>query len=523
MMSIFSEEEVLKVLNIYNPWWKIGELPKDYIQKMKRLAFYDVKDILMKSDIRRFVVLSGARRVGKTTILYQLIDELLNHGVNEKNIVYMSLDNPILKFGSLDKILEIYVQNISPKGEIYIFLDEIQYSTEWNSWLKVFYDQNINWKIVATGSASPLIDKGVSESGVGRWITITVPTLSFYEYCKLINKEDKLTGKTVFEIINNMPQKLVKEILKAQGTDSITEILSRYESRLVKIEEKIPKDFSITKLQDIDTKKLKEIVGLLDSVKEDFARYLTIGGFPELALSKNDRNAQRILREDIVDKVLKRDMPELFNIRNISVLEKVFLYLCFESSNIINYSTMSQTLEGVSLPTLQDYIKYLQKANLIYISEMINNTGTKILKSNPKIYIVDSAIRNAVLMKDNVLIDAIEMGYVVETAVYRHVYTYMQNKTGNIGYYREKDKDKEIDIVTESVKENMYIEVKYRENPEVKKDNPIYTRTGDSDRLFIITKNSEDCEVAQLENGKRLVKIPAYAFLYLIGLEEARK
>lgn len=50
----------------------------------------------------------------------------------------MSLDNPILKFGSLDKILEIYVQNISPKGEIYIFLDEIQYSTEWNSWLKVF-------------------------------------------------------------------------------------------------------------------------------------------------------------------------------------------------------------------------------------------------------------------------------------------------------------------------------------------------------------------------------------------------
>ena len=162
-----------------------------------------------------------------------------------------------------------------------------------------------------------------------------------------------------------MPQKLVKEILKAQGTDSITEILSRYESRLIKIEEKIPKDFSITKLQDMNTKELKEIVGILDSVKEDFARYLTIGGFPELALSDNDRNAQRILREDIVDKVLKRDMPELFNIRNISVLEKVFLYLCFESSNIINYSTMSQTLEGVSLPTMQDYIKYLQKRQIL--------------------------------------------------------------------------------------------------------------------------------------------------------------
>ncbi|AVX20194.1 hypothetical protein SAMN02745885_01015 [Carboxydocella sporoproducens DSM 16521] len=70
--------------------------------------------------------------------------------------------------------------------------------------------------------------------------------------------------------------------------------------------------------------------------------YLTVGGFPELALSKDDYYAQRMLREDVVDKVLKRDIPSLFNIRNAAVLEKVFLYLCFNSSQIINITTMSK-------------------------------------------------------------------------------------------------------------------------------------------------------------------------------------
>lgn len=41
--------------------------------------------------------------------------------------------------------------------------------------------------IVATGSASPALMKGNQESGAGRWTVIQVPTMSFYEYCKLLN------------------------------------------------------------------------------------------------------------------------------------------------------------------------------------------------------------------------------------------------------------------------------------------------------------------------------------------------
>lgn len=529
-MSIFSEEQVLKVLNSYNPWWKLGTLPDNYKKQMKRVAYYESFKTLINEDIRRFVVLSGARRVGKTTILYQLIEELFKQGIPERNILYLSLDNPILKFGTLDKIMDIYINSFSPEGNVYIFLDEIQYSQDWDNWLKVFYDQNEKWRIVATGSASPLIERGVAESGVGRWSTITVPTLSFYEYCQLIEgkgssrMEDKMKRQ-----VERMPIEEKMRIVMAKDSKEIQKILQELVEKIASqpleielMDEKIQKNFSINKLQEFNDQQLKEIVDLLEPIKKYFNRYLIIGGFPELVLAKDDKVAQKLLREDIVDKVLKRDMPELFGIRNISVLEKVFLYLCFESSNIINYSSMGQDLEGVSVPTIQDYIKYLEKANLIYISEPLNMNGSKLLSRNPKIYVVDSAIRNAVLMKEDVLTDPTEMGYIVETAVYRHMYTYIKNTTGSIGYYRGDKQDREIDVVTNSVKGNMYIEVKYRENPKIKKENPIYKMDKENDSLFIITKNTEDYGVSTLQNGKKIVKIPAYVYLYLIGLEEMR-
>lgn len=529
-MAIFDEEQVLKILNTYNPWWKTAQIPSDYLKEMKRTAYYETEKIMENKTIRRFVILSGARRVGKTTILYQIIQKLLEKGINEKNILYVSLDNPILKFGTLDKIMDIYINNVASSGEIYIFMDEIQYAKDWNNWLKVFYDQNKNWNIVATGSASPLIEKGIKESGVGRWVTITVPTLSFYEYCRLVDQNQELDADNLIEGIKNLPKETreklnQKDISSKQRSEMIQNIFNEIlqeQKKIEKINREIPKDFSIKNIEQMKEKEYDKLINLLEPMKKYFNRYLTIGGFPELALSEDDKMAQRILREDIVDKVLKRDMPELFGIRNISTLEKVFLYLCFESSNIINLVSMSKDLEGVTVPTIQDYIKYLEDANLIYISEQLNAKGAKQLKGKPKIYIADSALRNAVLMKEDVLTDATEMGYIVETAVYRHIYTYIQNTTGNIGYYRDGKTDREIDVVTNSVKENMYIEVKYRENSTIKQDNPIYEKTDTNDRLFVVTKNIDDHSITELKNGKKLVKIPAFAYLYLLGLEEMR-
>ncbi|MCL2157973.1 MAG: ATP-binding protein [Oscillospiraceae bacterium] len=478
-MSIINNENILKVLNAYNQWWKTGKMPQGYSKSMKRFAYHESEKAFKHKQLRRFVILSGTRRVGKTTIMYQQIETLLNEGANPKNILYVSFDNPLLKFCTINDIADNYMSNIlyDENQDIYLFLDEIQYAQDWNNWLKVFYDTNPSWRIVATGSASPVLDKGMTESGTGRWITIKVPTLSFYEYLELAGIE---------RIENNG----------------------------------MPADLKIHDLQDLSQKEFNNIVNMLESLQKHFIRYITVGGFPELVLSTDDMYAQRILRDDIADKVLKRDIPALFGIRNVSILEKLFLYLCFNSSNIINYTTMSQALENVSVPTLQDYVDYLERANLIYISEPIGAGGKQILKAKPKIYIVDSAIRNAVLMKDDISTDPVELGYVVETAVFRHILALAYRDNAKVGYFRDAKNDKEIDIVLQSVKNRMYVEVKYRDNSGVKTDNPLYNIAEKNDRVFVITKNSADCGVMQLESGVPVVRIPVCAFLYLIGMEE---
>jgi len=45
--------------------------------------------------------------------------------------------------------------------------------------------------MTATGSASPVIVKGASDSGAGRWTVLKIPTLSFYEYCELMQLGDR--------------------------------------------------------------------------------------------------------------------------------------------------------------------------------------------------------------------------------------------------------------------------------------------------------------------------------------------
>lgn len=90
--------------------------------------------------LRRFAVLSGARLVGKTTIMYQMIDNLIDEGISPKNILYVSFDNPIVKLVNVETVLSIYESLYPIEGRKYIFLDEIKYTEHWELWMKVIYD-----------------------------------------------------------------------------------------------------------------------------------------------------------------------------------------------------------------------------------------------------------------------------------------------------------------------------------------------------------------------------------------------
>ena len=88
-MSLFTEENIISLLYSYNLWWRTGTVQNEFNKKMKRIAYYEANKIFNNSTIRRTVLLSGARRTGKTTIMYQTIAKLIKNGVLPKNILFI--------------------------------------------------------------------------------------------------------------------------------------------------------------------------------------------------------------------------------------------------------------------------------------------------------------------------------------------------------------------------------------------------------------------------------------------------
>lgn len=479
-MAIVSDEQIIKVLRQYNPWWRISSAIKEESKPQKRLAYYETIKILQHKSIRRFAVLSGVRRVGKTTIMYQIIDHLIEEGISPKNILYVTFDNPILKLVNVESVLSIYETLYPIKGIRYIFFDEIQYTNDWELWMKVIYDNRKDIRLIATGSASPILEKGSADSGTGRWSVLKIPTMSFYEYCKLLELD----------------------------------------------EPNLPENLQISKLVKMNTATLGDLMNRFAPLQNHFNRYLTIGGFPELVLSDDDVYAQRMLREDVVDKVIKRDVLTLFNIRNPLLMEKLFLYLCMNATEIFNATTASKELENVSVVTIDSYIDALQMSNLIYLSKPMNIGSKGALKGKPKIFIADAAIRNAVLMIEDVLSDEKELGAIVETAVYKHVVSFYQGSPAQLGYFRKaKDNQKEVDVVIELPRQKILCEVKYRNNSHIPATDAIVELCQDENskvtNAFLITKKLDDFGIIKHKTAIPILRVPAIAFLYLLGKAEA--
>ncbi len=479
-MAIVSDDQVIKVLRQYNPWWRNPSAIKEESKPQKRLAYYEALRIIKHNTLRRFAVLSGARRVGKTTIMYQMIDNLISEGVNPKNILYVSFDNPIVKLVNVETVLSIYESLYPVEGLKYIFLDEIQYTEHWELWIKVIYDSRKDIRLTATGSASPILEKGTTDSGTGRWSVLKIPTMSFYEYCCLLQLEEPI----------------------------------------------LPDSLRLTNLAKMDRARLGDLMDRFASLKGHFNRYLMIGGFPELVLSDDDIYAQRMLREDVVDKVIKRDVLTLFNIRSPFLMEKLFLYLCMNSTEIFSVSTAAKELENTSVSTIVSYIEALEMSNLIYLAKPLDVGSKGALKGKPKIFIADAAIRNAVLMIDDVLSDEKELGAMVETTVYKHIMSFYQGSTAQLGYFRKaKDNQKEVDVVVELPREKILCEVKYRNNSHIPATDAIVELCKDEKsrvtNAFLVTKQLDDFGIARHETAVPIMRIPAIAFLYLLGKAEA--
>jgi len=477
MADFFGKNEVLAVLKGFNPWWDGGHVS---VPPFKRLAYDACRRYLEDTKLRRAVLLSGPRRVGKTTILNQIAGDLVKEGNRPSGILYLSLDHPLLKLQRLPSILAVYHENIHPEGEpATLLLDEVQYSGDWDLELKQLIDHKPQYRILATGSASVVHRQTLAESGVGRWVEVPIPTLSFYEFSQMAGAE-------------------------APGIDPGLR----------------PTDLFAMDAQG----EFPAIRRALRSLLPLFGSYLLVGGFPETASHLDDVPlCQRLLREDVVERVLKRDMAELFRIRNVGDLERLFLYLCIHSGGILAVQTCARQL-GTTAVTVSNHLEALQRANLIYRLGPYELGGKKVLKARHKIYLADAALRNAVLLRGKeTLTNPDEMGPVVETAVLKHLYAYYYRDTPTISYWRDAKTGKEVDVIVSSPAYVFPAEIKYREQASLTPKAGLveFCRHADVKQAFWITKPDQEFGVTTFPGvTAKFLQVPAHIFLYLLGQAE---
>lgn len=179
-----------KTLEDLNEWWTTGRVREELKQKYKRHLF---QRLAQKLKARFINAITGLRRVGKTTLLYQLIDDLLESHTNPNNILYFSFDEAA---GSVDEVLDFYreARGVDFKTErIFIFLDEIQKAENWENELKKYYDLYPKIKFVISGSESLFILGKTRETLAGRIFEFYLPPLGFREYLEFNGIENPET------------------------------------------------------------------------------------------------------------------------------------------------------------------------------------------------------------------------------------------------------------------------------------------------------------------------------------------
>ena len=178
-------------LNEWNPWWENKELVKELLGIHR--PEYDA--LIDSIDIKEITIITGVRRSGKSTIMYQMISRLLKNGITPNQILFVNFDDKKLSQDSLDEIYEGYRSNLNPDKKAYIFLDEIHKKDGWESWIRKKYDLKSNDKFVISGSCSYLLKKEYSALLTGRNLTFEVFPLSFKEF--LLFKDIKLKKENV--------------------------------------------------------------------------------------------------------------------------------------------------------------------------------------------------------------------------------------------------------------------------------------------------------------------------------------
>jgi predicted AAA+ superfamily ATPase len=391
--------EVQRRLALDNPWWKAGQgIDPEEAQWPRRAYFAQFSRLVRETDVRRAVVLIGPRRVGKTVMLKHLIASLLADGIVGTQVLFLSLDTPLYSGRSLESLVQMFtdLHQHAVAKPLWVLFDEVQYLKDWEVHLKSLVDSYPHIRFVASGSAAAALRMKSRESGAGRFSEFVLPPLTFAEYLRFAGQEEALI-RDADVAPRSVPSYLATDI---------------------------------------------------SALNAEFIHYLNYGGFPEAVMNPVVRaNPARFLRQDIVDKVLLKDLPSLYGIGDTQELNRFFNVLAFNTGNELGPEALSKHA-GITTAKLNDYLEYLEAAYLIRRVQRIDDNALRLQRARTfKVYLTNPSIRAALF--GMVSADDEAMGNLAETAVWSQ-WLHSTEVSRSLHYARWKAgrQDLEVDIVS---------------------------------------------------------------------------
>lgn len=462
------------ILTPYNHWWKDGTVKTEIF---KRPIFNKIyKDLL---SLKQIISITGPRRVGKTTLLKQIIQSLINDGhVKPNQIIYFSFDDPLLSESQMrEHFFDEMIRwaDITHKSEaVYFFLDEIQRFDRWELYLKKYYDLGFPVKFVVSGSASSPIFRKSRESLLGRIKDNHILPFSFKEFVYFHKAND---GK-VLDFVNRA---------HAFG-------------------------YKLQREMAVDWKEFQSESGPLNVPREIFDelivqlnRYFIEGGFPEAWEIEDIVAKQEYLFDNQVQKVIFEDLVIATEFRKPEKIKSYYLSLIEQPGQEINIEKASQKV-GVSRPMLEKYLPLLEMTDLVKTLPRFSKRPLKFRRGSVKCYLLDLALRNAILkLNEDLLTDSTTMGFYAENLVFNSLRQF--EGAIELSYY--KDAKRELDFVVHvGGKRYLPVEVKYRDTMDDLGSIKYFIDAFDQQFGIVVTK-----DFVKTQDEKRLLFIPLSIFL----------
>lgn len=308
---------------------------EDYLRKIR--GFYH--DDMIK-------VISGIRRCGKSFFLKSIIQELLENGVKEKDIIYIGLDKKGYKNIKTSKQLEDLIdEKITDNDFKYMFIDEIQNVKDFEELINSYREEG-NISIFITGSNSYLLSGELVTKLTGRYIEIEMMPLSFYEYVDM----KQFLGK---EVNDNIYLEFDEYIRNGGFPKSL--YYDNYDEKIIYTTSVINQIFEkdIKTSNKIKDKALFEIIEKF--VVNNFGAVISIKSIYEYLKNTAKINADRRTIKRYVDILEKAKIIyscELFDIKSKAILkgEKKYyladlsIYYSLNTDNRINYGPVLENI-----------------------------------------------------------------------------------------------------------------------------------------------------------------------------------